>query len=63
MSKPKIEKQRMATINEVYNRIIWDTNLNRNTFVAGFHERLADEIREKPLVVCQANFAELNSSC
>jgi poly(A) polymerase len=49
MSKPKIEKQRMATINEVYNRIIWDPNLNRNTFVAGFHERVADEIREKPL--------------
>jgi poly(A) polymerase len=49
MSKQKIEKQRMATINEVYNRIIWDTNLNRNMFIAGFHERISETIREKPL--------------
>jgi poly(A) polymerase len=49
MSKQKIEKQRMATINEVYNRIIWDANLNRNMFIAGFHERISETIREKPL--------------
>jgi poly(A) polymerase len=49
MSKQKSEKQKMATIAEVYNRIIWDTRLNRNLFIAGFHERLADGIREKPL--------------
>ncbi|PSB57949.1 poly(A) polymerase [Chamaesiphon polymorphus] len=49
MSKQKIEKQKMATITEVYNRIIWDTNLNRNMFIAGFHERISDTIREKPL--------------
>ena len=49
MSKQKIEKQRMATINEVYNRIIWDTHLNRNMFIAGFHERISDTILEKPL--------------
>jgi poly(A) polymerase len=49
VSKQKIEKQRMATINEVYNRIIWDTHLNRNMFIAGFHERISDTVREKPL--------------
>jgi poly(A) polymerase len=49
MSKHKPEKQKMATIAEVYNRIIWDTRLNRNLFIAGFHERIADGIREKPL--------------
>jgi poly(A) polymerase len=49
MSKQKNEKQKMATIAEVYNRIIWDTNLNRNMFIAGFHERISDTIREKPL--------------
>ena len=49
MSKQKLEKQKMATISEVYNRIIWDTRLNRNLFIAGFHERIADGIREKPL--------------
>jgi poly(A) polymerase len=49
MSKQKPEKQKMATIAEVYNRIIWDTRLNRNLFIAGFHERIADGIREKPL--------------
>jgi poly(A) polymerase len=49
MSKQKIEKQRMATITEVYNRVIWDNNLNRNLFIAGFHERISAAIREKPL--------------
>ncbi len=49
MSKQKIEKQKMATITEVYNRIIWDANLNRNMFIAGFHERISDTVREKPL--------------
>jgi hypothetical protein len=32
MSK-KIEKQKMATITEVYNRIVWDAQLNRNMFI------------------------------
>lgn len=49
MSKQKTEKQKMATITEVYSRIIWDTNLNRNMFIAGFHERISDAVREKPL--------------
>ncbi len=49
MSQPKPEKQKMATITEVYNRIVWDTRLNRNMFIAGFHERIVDGIREKPL--------------
>jgi poly(A) polymerase len=47
--KNKPEKQKMATINEVYSRIIWDSRLNRNLFVAGFHERVSDAIKEKPL--------------
>jgi poly(A) polymerase len=49
MSKQKIDKQKMATVTEVYNRIVWDANLNRNMFIAGFHERISDTIREKPL--------------
>jgi poly(A) polymerase len=55
MSSPKksapknLEKLKMATINEVYNRIIWDSRLNRNLFVTGFPERVSDAIREKPL--------------
>jgi endonuclease/exonuclease/phosphatase family metal-dependent hydrolase len=49
MSKQKPDKQKMATIMEVYNRIVWDTRLNRNLFIAGFHERVSDTIREKPL--------------
>jgi poly(A) polymerase len=46
----KIDKQKMATIGEIHSRIVWDSNLNRNTFIAGFHERVSAEIREKPLV-------------
>jgi endonuclease/exonuclease/phosphatase (EEP) superfamily protein YafD/uncharacterized protein (UPF0248 family) len=50
MPNQKPAKQKMATITEVYNRIVWDNRLNRNLFVAGFHERVSDAIREKPLV-------------
>jgi uncharacterized protein (UPF0248 family) len=49
MPKQKSDKQKMATITEVYNRIVWDSRLNRNLFIAGFHERVSDTIREKPL--------------
>jgi poly(A) polymerase len=49
MPKQKLDKQKMATITEVYNRIVWDNRLNRNLFVAGFHERVSDTMREKPL--------------
>jgi endonuclease/exonuclease/phosphatase (EEP) superfamily protein YafD len=50
MSKlDKIDKQKMATITEIYHRIVWDNRLNRNLFIAGFHERVSDTIREKPL--------------
>jgi poly(A) polymerase len=55
MSNPRSEKQKMATIAEVYNRIIWDGRLNRNLFIAGFHERISDRIREKPLVQWETN--------
>jgi poly(A) polymerase len=49
MTKQKPDKQKMATITEVYNRIVWDTRLNRNLFIAGFRERVSDTIREKPI--------------
>ncbi len=49
MPKQKPDKQKMATITEVYNRIVWDNRLNRNLFITGFHERVSDTIREKPL--------------
>jgi uncharacterized protein (UPF0248 family) len=49
MTQQKPDKQKMATITEVYNRIVWDNRLNRNLFVAGFHERVSDTLREKPL--------------
>jgi poly(A) polymerase len=49
----KIEKTKMATVTEVYNRIVWDNNLNRNMFIAGFHERISNNIREKPLAQWQ----------
>jgi poly(A) polymerase len=55
MSKQKPEKQKMAMITEVYNRIIWDSRLNRNMFIAGFHERISDGIREKPLAHWEDN--------
>ncbi|MBF2067146.1 MAG: DUF504 domain-containing protein [Calothrix sp. C42_A2020_038] len=45
-----MEKQRMAPINEIYNRIIWDERLNSRAFIAGFQERMSsDGMREKPL--------------
>lgn len=48
MSKP--EKQRMAPINEIYNRIIWDERLNSSTFIAYYTERISSNpIRSKPL--------------
>ncbi len=48
MSKP--EKQRMAPINEIYNRIIWDERLQSSAFIAGYTERMSsDGMREKPL--------------
>ena len=47
MSKP--EKQKMAPINEIYNRIIWDERLNRSAFMAYYTERISGGIREKPL--------------
>lgn len=49
MAKNKQEKQKMATINEVYNKIIWDSRLDAKAFIAGFQERLSSSLREKPL--------------
>ncbi|MEM9926239.1 MAG: RNA repair domain-containing protein, partial [Cyanobacteria bacterium P01_D01_bin.50] len=48
MSQPK--KQKMATSREVYHRIIWDSRLDRNVFIAGFQDRISSNgIIEKPL--------------
>jgi poly(A) polymerase len=48
MTKP--EKQRMAPIQEIYNRIIWDERLNSSTFIAAYTERMSSNgMREKPL--------------
>ncbi len=47
----KSEKQKMATIWEIYNRIIWDSRLDNSVFIAGFQDRISlSGIREKPLV-------------
>ena len=48
MSQPK--KQKMATSREVYHRIIWDSRLESNIFIAGFQDRISSNgIIEKPL--------------
>ena len=42
--------QKMATSREIYNRIICDSRLDSNIFIAGFEDRVsASGIREKPL--------------
>ncbi|AFY57962.1 poly(A) polymerase [Rivularia sp. PCC 7116] len=46
----KQDKPKMATSWEIYNRIIWDSRLDSNVFIAGFEDRVsASGIREKPL--------------
>jgi len=49
MSKPKSPKQKMATIREVYDRILWDSRLDHRAFSLGFSDRISGNIREKPL--------------
>ena len=46
----KSQKPKMATSWEIYNRIIWDSRLDRDVFIAGFEDRVsARGFREKPL--------------
>ncbi len=46
----KSEKPKMATSWEIYNRIIWDSRLNSDVFIAGFEDRVSTSgLREKPL--------------
>ncbi|MBV6625868.1 MAG: DUF504 domain-containing protein [Rivularia sp. (in: Bacteria)] len=46
----KKEKPKMATSWEIYNRIIWDSRLDSDVFIAGFEDRVsASGMREKPL--------------
>ncbi|MCP2731753.1 poly(A) polymerase [Limnofasciculus baicalensis] len=49
MSKPKSPKTKMATIRDVYDRILWDNRLARRAFSLGFSDRISGNIREKPL--------------
>ncbi len=39
----------MATIREVYDRILWDSRLDHRAFSLGFSDRISGNIREKPL--------------
>jgi uncharacterized protein (UPF0248 family) len=46
----KSQKPKMATSWEIYNRIIWDSRLDGDVFIAGFEDRVsASGFREKPL--------------
>ena len=49
MSKPKSPKAKMATIREVYDRILWDDRLDHRAFSLGFSDRISGSIREKHL--------------
>ena len=49
MSEQRVHKKKMATIREVYDRILWDARLDRSAFAIGYIERMSVEgIREKP---------------
>ncbi|MEQ8997642.1 MAG: poly(A) polymerase [Coleofasciculus sp. B1-GNL1-01] len=49
MSEQKVQKKKMATIREIYDRILWDARLDRSAFAIGYIERRSEEgIREKP---------------
>ncbi|HBB36318.1 MAG TPA: poly(A) polymerase [Cyanobacteria bacterium UBA8803] len=49
MSQQRVHKKKMATIREVYDRILWDARLDRSAFAIGYIERMSIEgIREKP---------------
>ena len=49
MSEQRVQKKKMATIREVYDRILWDARLDRSAFAIGYTERMSIEgIREKP---------------
>lgn len=44
-------KEKLAPIQEIYNRIIWDGRLNKKAFIIGFMDRLSRTgLREKPLL-------------
>ncbi len=52
MSEQRVHKKKMATISEVYDRILWDARLDRSAFAIGYIERMSIEgIREKPFSV------------
>jgi uncharacterized protein (UPF0248 family) len=49
MSEQRVHKKKMATIREVYDRILWDARLDRSAFAIGYIERMSiGGIREKP---------------
>ncbi|MCC3509586.1 poly(A) polymerase [Microcoleus sp. PH2017_28_MFU_U_A] len=49
MSQPKSPKPKMATIREIYDRILWDSRLDHRAFSLGFSDRISGNMREKPL--------------
>jgi poly(A) polymerase len=49
MSQPKSPKPKMATIREIYDRILWDSRLDHRAFSLGFSDRISGNIREKHL--------------
>ena len=49
MSQPKSPKPKMATIREIYDRILWDSRLDHRAFSLGFSDRISGNMREKRL--------------
>lgn len=43
MSEQRVYKKTMATIREVYDRILWDVRLDRSAFAIGYIERMSQE--------------------
>ncbi len=39
----------MATIREIYDRVLWDSRLDHRAFSLGFSDRISGNMREKPL--------------
>jgi uncharacterized protein (UPF0248 family) len=49
MSEQRVHKKKMATIREVYDRILWAARLDRSAFAIGYIERMSiGGSREKP---------------
>jgi uncharacterized protein (UPF0248 family) len=47
MSDQRVQKKKMATIREVYDRILWDARLDRSAFAIGYTERMSIGVAAK----------------